>query len=78
MIVIDLSKKQALDADPKAIQQINFTANLDREGNTRLYFILEEAKKKYFQIFTRNSKSFVNVIWLNKFNFYQYKNDTIQ
>ena len=78
MIVINLSKKQALDADPKAIQQINFTANLDREGNTRLYFILEEAKKKYFQIFTRNCKSFVNVIWLNKFNFYQYKNDTIQ
>ena len=30
MIVIDLSKQQALDADPRAIQQINFTANLDR------------------------------------------------
>ena len=34
-----------LDADPKVIQQINFTANLDRAGNTRIYFILEEAKK---------------------------------
>ena len=45
MIAIDLSKQQALDADPKAIQQINFTANLDRAGNTRIYFILEEAKK---------------------------------
>ena len=45
MIAIDLSKQQALDADPKAIQQINFTANLDREGNTRFYFILEEAKE---------------------------------
>ena len=44
MIVIDLSKQQVLDADPKAIQQINFTANLDRDGNTRFYFILEEAK----------------------------------
>ena len=44
MIAIDLSKQQALDADPKAIQQINFTANLDRAGNTRIYFILEEAK----------------------------------
>ena len=42
MIAIDLSKQQALDADPKAIQQINFTANLDRAGNTRFYFILEE------------------------------------
>ena len=30
MIAIDLSKQQALDADPRAIQQINFTANLDR------------------------------------------------
>ena len=29
----------------RAIQQINFTANLDRAGNTRVYFILEEAKE---------------------------------
>ena len=35
MIAIDLRKQQALDADPKAIQQINFAANLDRAGNTR-------------------------------------------
>ena len=45
MIAVDLSKQQALDADPRAIQQINFTANLDRAGNTRAYFILEEAKE---------------------------------
>ena len=45
MIAVDLSKQQALDADPKAIQQINFIANLDRAGNTRVYFILEEAKE---------------------------------
>ena len=45
MIAIDLSKQQALDADPRAIQQINFTANLDRAGNTRIYFMLEEAKE---------------------------------
>ena len=43
MIAIDLIKQQALDADHKAIQQTNFTANLDRAGNTRNYFILEEA-----------------------------------
>ena len=42
MIAVDLSRQQALDADPRAIQQINFTANLDRAGNTRVYFILEE------------------------------------
>ena len=44
MIAVDLSKQQALDADSKSIQQINFTANLDRAENTRFYFILEEAK----------------------------------
>ena len=49
MIAVDLSKQQALDADPKAIQQINFTANLDRAGNTRFYFILEEAKETAFE-----------------------------
>ena len=45
MIAVDLSKQQALDADPRAIQQINFTANIERAGNTRVYFILEEAKE---------------------------------
>ena len=44
MIAVDLSKQQALDADPKAIQQINFTANLNRAGDTRIYFILEGVK----------------------------------
>ena len=45
MIVVNLGKQQALNADPKAIQEINFTANLDRAGNTRTYFILEEVKE---------------------------------
>ena len=45
MIAVDLSRQQSLDADPRAIQQINFTTNLDRVGNTRIYFILEKAKE---------------------------------
>ena len=45
MIATDLSKKQELDADPRAIQQVSFTANLHRQGNTGIYFILEEAKE---------------------------------
>ena len=49
MVAVDLSKQKALDADPKAIQQINFTANLDRAGNTRFYFIFEEAKETVFE-----------------------------
>ena len=45
VIAVNLSKQQALDADPRAIEQINFTANLDRAGNTRVYFILKEGKE---------------------------------
>ena len=45
MIAIDLSKQQALDADLRAIQQINFTVNLDHGNNTRIFFILEKAKE---------------------------------
>ena len=49
MIAVDLSKQQALDADLKAFQQIDFTANLDTAGNTKFYFILEEAKETVFE-----------------------------
>ena len=45
VIAIDLSKQKALDVDPKAIQQISFTANLDRDGNTTMFIITEEAKE---------------------------------
>ena len=45
MIAIDLSKQQVIDVDPKAIQQINFTTNLDRAGQMAMYFIIKEAKK---------------------------------
>ena len=45
MIATELSKQQELDADPREIQQINFTANLDRDWDTRIFFILEEVKE---------------------------------
>ena len=45
MTAIDLSKQKVLDADPRAIQQINFTGNLDRAGNTRMFLIIEKAKE---------------------------------
>ena len=44
MIAADLSKQQVLDTKPRAIQQINFTADLERDGNTTMFFIIEEAK----------------------------------
>ena len=56
MIAADLRKQQALDADPEAIQQINFKANLDRAGNTRICFILEEAKETVLDFFERTLK----------------------
>ena len=43
-IAVDLNKQQALDAHLRAIQQINFTINLDSAGKKRIYFIPEEAK----------------------------------
>ena len=45
MIAIDLSKQQALDADPRAIQQVNFTANSEREEGATMFFIIEKAKE---------------------------------
>ena len=45
MIAIDVSKQQVLDADPRPIQQINLTANIDRVGNTTMFFIIEEVKE---------------------------------
>ena len=49
MIAIDLSKQQALDADPRAIQEINFTANLDKDDGATMLFIIEEAKENIFE-----------------------------
>ena len=46
MIAVNLSRQNELHADPRAIQQINFTANLDRAGNTTIFFIIEETKEK--------------------------------
>ena len=45
MITIDLSKRKGLDADSRPIKQIDFTGNLDRPGNTTMFFIIEEAKE---------------------------------
>ena len=58
MIVVDLSKQQELAADPQAIQQINFTSNLDTVGNSRIYFILKEAKETVLDF----SEGTVNVL----------------
>ena len=50
MIAIDLSKQQALDADPKAIQQINFTGNPERDDRATMVFIIEGAKETVLEL----------------------------
>ena len=58
MIAIDLSRQNELNADPRAIQQINFKANLDRAGNITIFFIIEEAKETIFEF----SEGTINVL----------------
>ena len=43
--LLDLSKRQALDADSKAVQQIIFTGNLSGNNNRLIFFIIEEVKE---------------------------------
>ena len=57
MIAVDLSKQQALDVDPKAIQQMNLTANLDWVGNTFFFFFFFHywrSKRNNFRFFKKN------------------------
>ena len=62
MIAVTLSKQQALDDDPKAIQQINFTGNLAWQGNenTTMFFIIEETKETILDF----SQGTVKVVWI--------------
>ena len=59
LIAIDLSKQQKLDADRKAIQQINFTWNLDRAEGSAMFFNIEEAKETVLDF----PKGTVKVLW---------------
>ena len=60
MIAIDLSKQQALNADPKTIQQINVIRNLDRAEDATIFFIIEEAKETVWDF----SQGTVKVLWM--------------
>ena len=42
MIVVNLSKRQELDVDPRENQQINFTSNLDRARNAKSISFLKK------------------------------------
>ena len=63
MIAKDLSKQQAFDIDPKAIQQIKLIENLEQDGNTTLLFIIDKAKGTVLEwtLFTRNRENIVTL-----------------
>ena len=58
-LAIYLSKQQKFDADPKAIQKINFTGNVDRAEGAAMFFIIEEAKKAVLDF----PKGIVKILW---------------
>ena len=58
MIAVDLIKQQTPDADRKAIQQTNFTANFSRAVNAWIYFIFEEGKETTLEISQGTAKCF--------------------
>ena len=64
MVETDLSKQQEVDADQKVIKQINFTRYLDRNRNTTMFFIIEEAKETILDF----SWETVKVLWISSYD----------
>ena len=64
MFVVDLSRQHVLDSDPRPIEQINLTANLDRADIARIYFILKEAKETILD-FSQGTVKVLQVCYIN-------------
>ena len=62
MIAIDLSNEQSIDANPKAIEEINFTGNLHRPEGARMFSVTEEAKKTVLD-FLHGTVKYSNIIF---------------
>ena len=56
LIAIDLPKQQVLDGDPKEMQQINVTGNVERDENTETFLTIEEAKEIILDFSQRTMK----------------------
>ena len=52
LVAVDLSKQKELDADPTAIQQIEFKYMLGK--NSTIYWVLEKSKESFIRILQRN------------------------
>ena len=63
MIGIDLSKQEALDFDPKAIHQISFTSNLDRDRDTTMFSFTEEVKETILDFSQKSLKA----LWVSSY-----------
>ena len=59
LVGIGLIKQRKLDADPTAIQEINFTGDQDRVEGSTMFFIIEKAKETVSDF----SKQAVTVLW---------------
>ena len=58
LIAVDLSKQKALDADPRAIQQIVFQRVVGGNNGTkiRIYTILEQSKETVLEFYKGTAK----------------------
>ena len=71
---MNLSNTQELDSDPKAIQQIIFTANLDRDGIIKCFSLLIKEKGTILELWPRSCESIVNLFY---FNIILWENDLV-
>ena len=55
-----MRRLQVLDGDPRGIKQNFFIGDLDREENTTVSFIIEEAKQTVLDF----SEGTVKVLWM--------------
>ena len=76
LIAKDLSKQQVFDAGPRAIQQINFTVNLDNARNTTMFFVIQEAKEAVLDFSQGTVKFYKNLIYWDKMT--QYNNFNVK
>ena len=60
LISADLKKQQTLYADQKEIQKINSAGNLNRPGNSKMFFINEEAKETFLHF----SQGPMRLLWM--------------
>ena len=54
LVAIDLSKQKELDADPRAIQQIEFTGSVDKD--IIILFVLEQSKETVLEFYKGTAK----------------------